>query len=865
MATDHQRDIIYLAALLHDIGKFYQRADSAGVKNSDFIADSVKGMEDQLCPAGRKGNYRTHKHVLWTYQFFEDFKQKFNSLFENSGVGGDRKRTEMARISSAHHNPQGIQETLIQKADHWSSGADRTKGVGWQDAEEEEYNLPRYKSTRLRSVLEAVKREVDDKSREKFQWQHRMPTQELNLGKTFFPKKEFPDVPDYKNLWENFIQEFEQLPEGNITAFQESLLSLLEKYTSTIPSSTQHLADVSLYDHLKTTAAMAVGFYDYFKEQNHLTQLDTDPYQEALMLVGGDVSGVQKFIYDIVAKNAAKNLKGRSFYLELMVSSVIRELLSDLNLYPSNVVYGSGGMFFILAPNTNQQNKDLEAFKSKISEKLFKTHGTALFLAMDKIGICQNDLFYEGENDQEHLSTKWRLLNEKLNEQKRKRHKDQLVHQFEDFFEPIEKGGTAERDVITQEEISGKKMPWEEGDENTKRYVAQTTYQQIKLGQQLKDAQKWVSSNSPIPQLEDINSTFSVNPLELKTHHYFLSDNSNGGSYPDDKGLTQSIFNPEGDRLIRQKTRNIGQTFTFYAGNKHPTNDNGSPKTFSELAGSEETSFKRLGVLRMDVDNLGQAFVNGFIPERRTFSRYSTLSRNLDYFFKGYLNQLWKSDQNFKDWTYIIYAGGDDLFVVGKWDVLLCLASDIRDAFTEWACENPNLSLSGGLVLVPPKFPVSKAASMAEDAEELAKNHSIKLESGNMKKNSFTLFDFPLNWDHEFREVHRLKGRFKTLATDGRSNPLPKSFFNRIQTFHAIYQKQKQNEETESWRWMITYHLKRMAQSIKDEEIRSFLNEVQTQVFTDQWQKEAKISSQYHYLTLLHLASRWADLEMRSN
>jgi HD superfamily phosphohydrolase YqeK len=31
------RDIVYLAALLHDIGKFWQRADGSGVKTSEEI------------------------------------------------------------------------------------------------------------------------------------------------------------------------------------------------------------------------------------------------------------------------------------------------------------------------------------------------------------------------------------------------------------------------------------------------------------------------------------------------------------------------------------------------------------------------------------------------------------------------------------------------------------------------------------------------------------------------------------------------------------------------------------------------------------------------------------------------------------
>lgn len=39
---NQERELIYLAALLHDIGKFYQRADTGMVKDSCFLSDHVK-------------------------------------------------------------------------------------------------------------------------------------------------------------------------------------------------------------------------------------------------------------------------------------------------------------------------------------------------------------------------------------------------------------------------------------------------------------------------------------------------------------------------------------------------------------------------------------------------------------------------------------------------------------------------------------------------------------------------------------------------------------------------------------------------------------------------------------------------------
>lgn len=61
------REQIYLAALLHDIGKFYQRADSGSVYSSKYLKEHGR-EESTFCPLMPGSNKYTHKHVLWTAQ-----------------------------------------------------------------------------------------------------------------------------------------------------------------------------------------------------------------------------------------------------------------------------------------------------------------------------------------------------------------------------------------------------------------------------------------------------------------------------------------------------------------------------------------------------------------------------------------------------------------------------------------------------------------------------------------------------------------------------------------------------------------------------------------------------------------------------
>jgi len=264
----------------------------------------------------------------------------------------------------------------------------------------------------------------------------------------------------------------------------------------------------------------------------------------------------------------------------------------------------------------------------------------------------------------------------------------------------------------------------------------------------------------------------------------------------------------------------------------------------------------------MDVDNLGNIFKNGFSNEQRTFSRYATLSRNLDFFFKGYLNTIWSSSEDYSRSTYILYSGGDDLFIVGKWDVLIDLAKDIRKAFQKWTCQNPNLSISGGIAIVPPKFPIAKGASMAEVAEKLAKSHQYH----QIEKNAFCLMNHALNWDYELPLVEQLKEEMVKLIEDQKA--LSKGILQRIMAFHEQAVNQKDKEQNESWRWQMAYHFARAFESTKNEEAKSFLRDIQLGIFTDKnkytevigYQKNGKSN----FFDLLNLAARWAELKNRN-
>ena len=111
-----------------------------------------------------------------------------------------------------------------------------------------------------------------------------------------------------------------------------SVFSYLEENLSMTPPDTYklHTNDVSLFDHLKLTAAIGSCMCSYvghrhpewLKADGSKIPWGRDFRKESAYLLGkADISGIQEFIYNISSKAALKGLRGRSFYLELLLKN----------------------------------------------------------------------------------------------------------------------------------------------------------------------------------------------------------------------------------------------------------------------------------------------------------------------------------------------------------------------------------------------------------------------------------------------------------------------------------------------------------------------------------------------------------------
>ena len=841
------REHIYLAALLHDLGKFYQRADTGSTDSSKYLTSSVKNLENALLPSFN--GIRSHKHALWTAQFIIENEIVFKNLV-GSDIADLRDKNNLMQVSAGHHLPFSQQSSLgkiVKEADSLSSGMDRDSEIALKDAQDEsEAGWNDFKKKRMSSVLESIgltKEELERKND-----RHHIPVESITLTNRYFPSKNFDTIANYEKLWFDFVRDFKLIQANTYRAFSETLLNLLFKYAGCIPSSTVHFPDVSLYDHSKMTAALAVCLYDYEQENNKTP----NPF----LLIGADFSGIQPYIYQIVSKYAGKNLKGRSFYLRILADAVVKYILKELNLFQANIVYNSGGSFYLIAPNTVFVREKLAQIIDTIEQKMFKAHGTTLFLAIDYVTLSKDALMHRnGEN----LTEAWDDLFQKRDNKKNRKFSYVIKNNYADLFEPMHFG--IETDRVTGEGISQQ--------DNTHKVeevgcVKQLTYQQIELGKRLRDSDILAVSEGEVPYWRDKNP---IEPAGLGIFFYLLkkddlkqlkqqlrgsADHISIVTLNGKEGNCEFMYGDSDNDLMMQGVNNI-YGLDFYGGNIF---DGNSFDKFCKKEG--EDAFRRLGILRMDVDNLGSIFQEGILPDRVTLSRYAALSRSFDYFFSGYINTI--QQEVAPNTSFIVYSGGDDLFIVASWQDAIELAKRIRYDFRLFTCHNPAFSLSGGIAIVTPKFPIMRGAKESEGEEMLAKAHNC---DGKMK-NALSLMLTPLNWEEEFPVVEQLKSKIVELATQ---ETLPKSFIGKVLQHKANAEIENHKIGNLRISWLIPYDMGRMVDRNTSVGSKHLIDNYKKEVCGRQAIKlnGIPVKTLYHPLELWAFAARWAELEIRTN
>lgn len=806
---ENPREHIYLASLLQNLEKFYLNAEKFLTDNEKKFPGSYVKLETNIEVKSDTG------YNKWVRDFIANFFDEF--------ISADR----IIEVIKNKNDSALDKNQIISTAEKWSLGTSHSK--------------------RLESIqtnqkpLFSIFNQINNGNGNKY-----LPAVKLSIDTdACFPTDEAEkfDPGHYAVLWKQFTQELLHLPSDSFHSFSESFLFLLKKFTWAVPNGSSQNS-VSLYEHSKITAAFSDCFY-LFNEDYRNTQSGSENLKlenvEPVLLVGGDLSGIQSFIYNIASRKAAVSLKGRSFYLQLLLDAIIQRILSHENIKARTcqIIYSSGGKFYLLLPNTTKVKEALNELNKTFEAEIWNDHKGQLIFNLQHIAFSFNPQtgFYRFEkNEKQNIGELWRTLANKLSERKNKKFKSIIKTEFNNLFTPTTiypKSNDKKLRICAVTGIESSMCVKIDDKEKRPTYVLPQVKEQIFIGNTLKDVD-YIFSHTAKTELLNVKSISKCN-VELVGIENYLFDQKElthddadfRKVLPKDVILLKRINNL--DFLSTQiKGQKVGYGFQFYGGNTQAQNEKGRLKTFEELA-----SNSHLGVLRMDVDGLGAIFIQGLNEKDRSFSAYSTLSFLLDYFFSGYLNTI---REKYKNDVNILYSGGDDVFAIGHWKSVIEFAKNVRIEFEKFVGRK-DISISGGMVLVGEKFPISKAAKLAGDAEDEAKKFN------NGQKNAFNLFGENISWEAEFKYVEEIKKRFVELH---RSYEMPRSILHKIMQLNEV----KKTGDL-SYLWNTAYYLKRFASGKKDE-VRNFcLNELQKELLNNR------------KFDLITIAARWAELETR--
>lgn len=552
-------------------------------------------------------------------------------------------------------------------------------------------------------------------------------------------------------------------------------------------------ADASLFDRNRVLAAVAQC-------------LEQRGGEEKFLLLKGAVSGIQTYIYNDIkaeqigdADKASKKLRGRSFLVEFINQVVAESIVEKMGLEQANILFVGGGQFTLLLPDTEEIHNDLPEFLKEANLGLLK--GLGMHLSLLTVWVpC-------GANLASGFAEYYSEVNRKLEAAKYQKHNPYLT-EFYDLFE-TSKGG---RNNESEEIELGAKAPYAE-------YI-------LEVSAASEGALKALAGS-----IEESKYQPAIRSLGFLGKHFYIIKEEGERKGQEQKVLHaflekyQPLFAQEGLRLkvsalnepnllaTVQAFGALGLEIAYgfrFLGNEAPIYDTregfadeanpGAVMLFEDLArlnedGKPKLAYEQLGVMRLDVDDLGAIFARG-LGQNATMERLLCLSREFQLFFGGYFNLLAE-----KHFMYVTYSGGDDAFVVGSWLNALCFAQSLEADFRLFTCGNEQVNFSAGIFVCSPHYPVPRLAREAGSLEKKAKDYPDEAKDVDKEKNALHVFRHTLPWER-YRDAMAFASRLVQEMEKTKNQSIRRSM---LQRFLRIIQSARE-DDFEYYRQVASLH-----------------------------------------------------------
>ena len=827
---------IALAAFLHDLGKFAERARIASDKN---LIDANKQL---YCPFHKENGYFSHVHAAYTGIAMDVIEPYLPKLTDTDLAPFGAWKTQEAddsfiNAAAMHHKPETFLQWVIATADRVASGFDREEFAQYNLAQEGTETGKNHYIARQVTLFEQINRVQQNKPDHKSNYDYRYPLKALSPNSIFPQLAQHCEGNDdktaqreYLELWQQFTDSLKLIPEQhrqNWPLWLDHFETAWGVFTQAIPSATAFnmRPDVSLYDHSRVTAALATALWRYHHETNTTTITAVNDWQNnKFLLIQGDFFGIQNFIFASgdSHKRAAKLLRGRSFYVSLLTECAALKVLDALKLPATSQVINAAGKFQIVAPNTAGTLQALHSVKQELNQWFLNhSYGQAgIGLAWTE-AACQDFCRKKATNDE---PSSYRVLIDKLfNELERAK-----LQRFELC------GSSAPMPIFTEYldsfdnnlgvcKIDGRSPAVEKDDDAS---IGALARDQIKIGHCLANRQRLLITRNSLNigqgelrlaifgyriafvESEEIRGKFSAeakNGNLLRAWDFSLPETGEQVLWHGYARRNINAYIPRFDDTALNES-----ALDKYQGVDEAI-DWGEAKTLNHLACEDRQlnpnqgwqGIAALTTLKGDVDNLGMLFQSG-LGNEVSFSKTAALSRQLNNFFAVYLP--WLCQTRF-DNSYTVFAGGDDFFLIGPWWSQIHLAQVMREAFNRYVAANETIHFSAGLSATKPGLPIPYLSELAETALECAKANTKP-----KPKNAVTCFGQTVDWD-TFNELIGVRlQQLERLRTD---NALSTGYIYGL--LHLIDMAEKVSERPENalWHSYFAYRTARMLEKVK--------------------------------------------------
>jgi CRISPR-associated protein Csm1 len=735
-----QRNLI-LAALLHDVGKYYNfKTSSLHQENSaQLISGLIKNFESLSKIEGKFNiDLKKIENLIKNHHASIQDDNLLNILKFSDRITATEREVEESkteeRVKRVETPLESIYSTIVPSSEK-------------SDENDKKYY---FSGKRISTLITEIDSSENDS---------KLSSLLIREDKKYAGIENYYNEKNWEEMKSLFLNLFRN--SKNFDVLLTNIDLILFDFLKLVPSDVEEKSvQIPLYDHLKLTAAISLILSKAGVSEISTTQgnFDFEKYLEEkeVTLIGVDIGNIQSFIsksynYEEARRKATKRIRGRSYMISIITEIIALHIIKELGLTNLNILRSSAGNLLIVSDKLDERK--MKSLEKEIEEFIFREFKGDLLVSIAFGHRKIKDLFNPegfsdslkeiGEEMENKKSKRFSSILEELVKVNKKKsglkicdvcgnyieepknsseNRCKLCAFLEDFGEEVVKKDFI---VITRNIKIDMRPKYEFKFGRFSYYLSLIDKNEIEIFEKRIDKEITKEDED-----NDVYFLFFINRFKdvldmIKSGHQFSSiklipflEYSYVPLEEDTKKILPIELEENSKDNIRRDLLNNVKV---------------------KIKGKDEVvDFNKLCIAFFDLDNAGKVFsgkeykvlypenetklkIVSFKSKEITLSKWVTLSFFTHFFFNVIANKLAKK------WNvYVIFSGGDDIKIFGSPYEVLNFYFDFTEEFLTYF--NKRLTFSGGIMLTGKYIPIFNSIKSIEELEKSAKSFSIDNE-----------------------------------------------------------------------------------------------------------------------------------------